>query len=117
MEILEDLLEEARKLNASDLHITANQCVSLRIDGKLRKTKLLITKEQVAKMLTYILNEKQLQNLEACGEIDCAFIDGKGLPYRVNVAKSDGQGTLRLTISRVPSTRQSRALCANVHGT
>ena len=34
MELLEDLLEEARKLNASDLHITANQSVSLRIDGK-----------------------------------------------------------------------------------
>ena len=47
MELLEDLLEEARKLNASDLHITANQSVSLRIDGKLRKTKLFITKEQV----------------------------------------------------------------------
>ena len=76
MELLEDLLEEARKLNASDLHKTANQSVSLRIDGKLRKTKLLITKEQVVKMLTYILNEKQLQNLELCGELDCAFMDG-----------------------------------------
>ena len=74
MELLEDLLEEARKLNASDLHITANQSVSLRIDGKLRKTKLLITKEQVLKMLAYILNEEQLQNLELCGELDCAFM-------------------------------------------
>ena len=67
MELLEDLLEEARKLNASYLHITANQSVSLRIDGKLRKTKLLITKEQVVKMLACILNEEQLQNLELCG--------------------------------------------------
>ena len=101
MELLEDLLEEARKLNASDLHITANQCVSLRIDGKLRKTKLLITKEQVSKMLAYILNEKQLHNLEACGEIDCAFMDGKGLPYRVNAAKSDGQYLLVMRIIKL----------------
>ena len=43
MEILEDLLEEARKLNASDLHITANQCVSLRIDGKLRKITIIVS--------------------------------------------------------------------------
>jgi twitching motility protein PilT len=101
MELLEDLLEEARKLNASDLHITANQSVSLRIDGKLRKTKLLITKEQVVKMLAYILNEEQLQNLELCGELDCAFMDGKGLPYRVNVAKSDGQYLLVMRIIKL----------------
>lgn len=101
MELLEDLLEEARKLNASDLHITANQSVSLRIDGKLRKTKLLITKEQVVKMLAYILNEEQLQNLEAKGELDFAFMDGKGLPYRVNVAKSDGQYLLVMRIIKL----------------
>ena len=101
MELLEDLLEEARKLNASDLHITANQSVSLRIEGKLRKTKLLITKEQVVKMLAYILNEEQLQNLEANGELDCAFMDGKGLPYRVNVAKSDGQYLLVMRIIKL----------------
>ena len=101
MELLEDLLEEARKLNASDLHITANQCVSLRIDGKLRKTKLLITKEQVTKMLVYLLKEKQLHNLEACGEMDCAFIDSKGLPSRVNIAKSDGQYLLVMRIIKL----------------
>ena len=108
MELLEDLLEEARKLNASDLHITANQSVSLRIDGKLRKTKLLITKEQVVKMLAYILNEEQLQNLEASGELDCAFMDGKGLPYRVNVAKSDGQYLLVMRIIKfeIPSCEE-----------
>ena len=108
MELLEDLLEEARKLNASDLHITANQCVSLRIDGKLRKTKLLITKEQVTKMLTYVLKEKQLHNLEVCGEIDCAFIDSKGLAYRVNIAKSDGQYLLVMRIIKleIPSCEE-----------
>lgn len=108
MELLEDLLEEARKMNASDLHITVNQCVSLRIDGTLRKTKLFITKEQVAKMLAYVLNEKQLQNLEACGEIDCAFTDGKGLLYRVNVAKSDGQYLLVMRIIKleIPSCEE-----------
>ena len=101
MELLEDLLEEARKLNASDLHITANQSVNLRIDGKLRKTKLLITKEQVVKMLAYILNEEQFKNLEAKGELDCAFMDGKGLPYRLNVAKSDGQYLLVMRIIKL----------------
>ena len=108
MELLEDLLEEARKLNASDLHITVNHCVSLRIDGKLRKTKLLITKEQVTKMLAYVLKEKQLLNLEACGELDCAFIDSKGLPYRVNIAKSDGQYLLVMRIIKleIPSCEE-----------
>ena len=108
MELLEDLLEEARRLNASDLHITVNQCVSLRIDGKLRKTKLFITKEQVSKMLAYVLDERKLLDLEACGEIDCAFTDGKGLPYRINVAKSDGQYLLVMRIIKleIPSCEE-----------
>lgn len=108
MELLQDLLDEARKLKASDLHLTANELVTLRIDGKLQKTKLFLAKEQVEQMVACILNEQQLKFLAEAGELDCAFIDGHNLPYRVNAAKSEGRllMVMRIINGEIPSCEE-----------
>ncbi len=100
MELLEDILTEARNLKASDLHLTANEFLTLRINGLLVKTKLLITQEQIDKMTAAILNEEQLKILQEVGELDCAYIDDKGLSYRLHVAKSKGEIILSFRIIR-----------------
>ena len=100
MELLEDILTEARNLKASDLHLTANEFLTLRINGLLVKTKLLITQEQIDKMTAAILNEEQLKILQEVGELDCAYLDDKGLSYRLHVAKSKGEIILSFRIIR-----------------
>ena len=100
MELLEDILTEARKLKASDLHLTANEFLTLRINGSLVRIKLLITQEQIDKMTAAILNEEQLKILQEVGELDCAYVDDKGLSYRLHVAKSKGEIILSFRIIR-----------------
>ncbi len=100
MELLEDILTEARNLKASDLHLTANEFLTLRINGSLVRTKPLITQEQIDKMTAAILNEEQLKILQEVGELDCAYIDDKGLSYRLHVAKSKGEIILSFRIIR-----------------
>ena len=100
MELLEDILTEARNLKASDLHLTANEFLTLRINGSLVRTKPLITQEQIDKMTAAILNEEQLKILQEVGELDCAYLDDKGLSYRLHVAKSKGEIILSFRIIR-----------------
>ena len=100
MELLEDILTEARNLKASDLHLTANEFLTLRINGLIVRTKPLITQEQIDKMTAAILNEEQLKILQEVGELDCAYIDDKGLSYRLHAAKSKGEIILSFRIIR-----------------
>ena len=100
MELLEDILTEARNLKASDLHLTANEFLTLRINGSLVRIKLLITQEQIDNMTAAILNEEQLKILQEVGELDCAYLDDKGLSYRLHAAKSKGEIILSFRIIR-----------------
>lgn len=88
MKLLQDLLNEARRLKASDMHITAAEYVTLRINGSLCRTKQLVTAEQVEQMAESLLQEVQLAALQEQGEVDISYADEGGMPYRVNVSKS-----------------------------
>lgn len=100
MELLQALLMEARKLNASDMHVTANEYVTLRINGRLCKTKFLLTAEQVLLMSQALLNSSLQKILLEQGEADCAYVDGAGMPYRVNLSKSEGRYVIVVRIIR-----------------
>ncbi|MBQ8417772.1 MAG: PilT/PilU family type 4a pilus ATPase [Phascolarctobacterium sp.] len=91
MELLQDLLNRARKLMASDIHLTADEYITLRIDGKLHLTELFVTKEQANKILQLLLSETQQKVLNEEGSVDLAYLDGEGLSYRINASKSNGR--------------------------
>lgn len=108
MKLLEEILTMAQLNRASDLHLTPNEFVTLRIDGALHKTKLLLTGELLSKIVTFLLNEEQYFLLEQGQEIDCAYVDIKHRPYRINVAKSLGRFnvTIRLIKPTVPTCEE-----------
>lgn len=91
MELLHDLLNRARQLRASDIHLTADEYITLRIDGKLHLTELFVTKEQANQILQLLLSEPQQKVLNEEGAVDCAYLDGEGLSYRINASKSNGR--------------------------
>ena len=108
MKLLEEILTMAHLNKASDLHLTPNEFVTLRIDGALNKTKLFLTGELLSKIVTYLLNEEQYFLLEQGHELDCAYVDIKHRPYRINVAKSLGRfnATIRLINPTVPTCEE-----------
>ncbi|MDC0611116.1 type IV pilus twitching motility protein PilT [Vibrio sp.] len=82
---LETLLTSAVKNNASDLHLSANCCPMVRIDGQLRKLEFPeISKDEVKTLLFSLLSVEQQERLDKEKDIDfaCSFA-GIGR-FRVN---------------------------------
>ncbi len=100
MSKIEDILLEAKKMGASDVHITVGIPPKMRINGKL------IAMEQYGKMLPpdtqaiadEVMNEKQKKMLEENGQHDMSFsIYGIGR-FRLNVFKQRGSIALAIRI-------------------
>ena len=108
MELLQNLLREARNAQASDLHVTANENVRLRINGSLTKTRWFITLSQVSQMVDSILTPEQQELLKDLGEIDSAYLDEDDLSYRVNISRSNENFVivLRIIKSLVPNCEE-----------
>lgn len=94
MKEFQEILTMARQLNASDLHLSSKEAVTLRIDGELHKTELFISDFQLGEIVRHILNEEQYLSLEKGKEIDVAYIDELKCSYRVNASKSKGSFVL-----------------------
>ena len=105
-----DLLTDAIKKRASDLHITANYHPVLRIDGELvPQTNLpLVTLDDLEHMLTSITNEEQQKRFENELELDFAYnLEGKGR-FRANACLQRGHISLcfRLLQVKVPDMEE-----------
>ncbi len=103
---LADLLEEASKRKASDLHVTAGLPPLLRVDGRLVPLDYEALTPRDSQRLTYdILTDRQISDFERQHELDMSY----GLPnvgrFRVNVYMQRGAvgAALRLIPSEIPS--------------
>ena len=80
--ILKTMLEK----RASDLHITANSPVHLRIDEKLHAVdKKNLTSEEVNESVYALLNDDQIKQFEKKWELDFSFEMKNIARFRVNV--------------------------------
>ena len=88
---LKALLKSMEKMNASDIHITANSPVQFRIDEKLVPVDDHLLSPEEARDLTYgILNDEQRSKFEKDLELDISY-DMSGVSrFRVNVFKQRG---------------------------
>jgi twitching motility protein PilT len=105
-----DLLTDAVKKKASDLHITANYHPVLRIDGELvPQTSLpLVTLDDLEHMLASITNEEQQKRFENELELDFAYnLEGKGR-FRANACLQRGNISLcfRMLQVKVPDMEE-----------
>lgn len=103
---MDDLLNAAIEMRASDLHITAGVPPTLRVDGDLVP---LVEFEPVsapdAQRLIYdIMTSDQVQRYESTLELDFSYAFGTRARLRVNVYRDKGTvaATLRLIPARIP---------------
>jgi len=103
---LAELLEEAARRRASDLHVTAGLPPLLRVDGRLTPLDYEPLGLRDTQRLVYdILTDRQISDFEARHELDLSY----GLPnvgrFRVNVYFQRGAvgAALRLIPSEIPS--------------
>jgi len=107
---MKSLLNMMVEKNASDLHISADSTIQLRIDEKLVPVDEHVLTAEESKALSYsILNKEHIDKFERDLELDMAFgIIGLGR-FRVNVFKQ--RGTIASSIRIIPYTIWSFEEC------
>jgi len=101
-----DLLKAAVKLGASDVHLNPGNTPRHRVRGDLQPmTDRKLAPEDTIKAAREILNEKQLEDLQRKGEVDCAVFFPEVGRCRINVYSQKRHVNLAIRIlnSTVPT--------------
>ncbi len=100
-----EILQIAKEMKASDVHITAGVPPKMRVHGHLGNMELpVLTSADTEALLMPMMNEKQKETFRNKGEVDFSFaVDTVGR-YRVNIFRQRGAmaGALRTVASHPP---------------
>ncbi|GMT98117.1 hypothetical protein KH5H1_22360 [Corallococcus caeni] len=109
------LLEQARSMLASDLHLVAGRPPLLRIAGELLPQDTPLSPETVERLLLPIIPERLRPVLEKDGSVDFALDSEDTGRFRVNVGRQRTglKGTFRLIAREIP-TLESLGLPADI---
>lgn len=93
------ILEEAKRLESSDIHLAPASPVMLRVDGELIPIEGIGFKPfEIDELLSVMLEEDQLKELEENGEIDFAYSVPGFSRIRLNVFRQRGTYAMALRI-------------------
>jgi twitching motility protein PilT len=105
-QILDRVLNAARQLGASDVHLKAGLPPIFRIKGELRTVRDVpaLTREAIAGFATHMMSDKQRAAFEDQLDLDLAYGTPDGVRYRVNLFQQRGSigMVLRLIPPEVP---------------
>ena len=105
-EIFDRVLQAARKLGASDVHLKVGLPPVFRIRGSLRTLKDVppMTSDVINTFAVNIMNEKVHGRFQEDCEVDLAYATPDGLRYRVNVFKQRGETgmVMRVIAAEIP---------------
>jgi len=105
-QVLDRVLNAARQLGASDVHLKAGLPPIFRIKGELRTVRDVpaLTREAIATFAVHMMNERQRAEFEDHLDIDLAYGTPDGVRYRVNLFQQRGSVgmVLRLIPPEVP---------------
>jgi twitching motility protein PilT len=105
-QILDRVLNAARQLGASDVHLKAGLPPIFRIKGELRTVRDVppLTREAIAQFAVHMMNDRQRTEFETTMDVDLAYGTPDGVRYRVNLFQQRGAVgmVLRLIPPEVP---------------
>jgi twitching motility protein PilT len=99
-ELLDQVLQTARQLSASDVHLKVGLPPVFRISGDLRtvRDQAPLSAEVVSTFAINIMNAKQRQLFDRDKDLDLAYTDERGGRYRVNIYQQRGQYGIALRV-------------------
>lgn len=96
---ISEILKEAKKRGASDIHLAQGKQVMFRIDGELVKmSEEEVNPFEIEKMIKSMLTEAQMQALEEEGELDFAYSIAGFNRLRVSVFRQRGTYAMALRL-------------------
>lgn len=111
MRHIDELLEDAYNMKASDVHITAGVPPMARVNGKLLTLgEEKLTRKDTLEFTKQLISEAEFQILGEKGELDCAYAVSGLARFRVNIYKQKNVCAiaLRLISDTVPSMETLR---------
>lgn len=105
MVTIEQLLQIAREMQASDIHLTVGLPPRVRVNGELMNLNYpKLMSDDIEKLVLPTMNEQQLETYKNNGEIDYSFSVPKVGRYRVNAFKQRGTlaCALRAVATQIP---------------
>ncbi len=106
-QLLDRVLNAARQLGASDVHMKAGLPPIFRIKGELRTVKDVpaLTRESIATFAVHMMNDRQRAEFEKNMDVNLAYGTPDGVRYRVNLFQQRGSVgmVLRLIPPEVPA--------------
>src|SRR5689334_2361604 len=90
--ILDRVLQAARQLGASDVHLKTGLPPVFRIRGELRTVRDVppMSREVVTAFALDMMNDRQRETFEMSWDVDLAYATPDGVRYRVNVFQQRG---------------------------
>lgn len=106
--MIDKFIMMAQDAGASDLHLTADSAPVVRVLGRLEKLQAeILTDDDIAQYVKDLLQQKNLQCLLECGEMDISYITENNIRCRVNVYKQSGKYAVAIRI--IPNKIKSLA--------
>lgn len=101
-QVMERVLNAARQLGASDVHLKAGLPPIFRIKGELRTVRDVppLTRESIAAFAVHMMNDRQRQEFESTMDVDLAYGTDDGVRYRVNLFQQ--RGTVGMVLRLIP---------------
>ena len=103
-----EIIRDARKKGASDIHISEAMPMWYRVNGRLREAELQPSPEEVRSLLLSLLSERHRAAFEAGEDADFSLETPEGERQRVNVFRQQKKlaATIRLLNGRIPSLEE-----------
>ena len=107
---MEQLILDARRVKASDIHITEGMPVWYRVHGKLAKSQLQFSGEELRALLMGSMDERQKEIFASGRDVDFGLEISDGSRQRVNIFRQQHQvaAAIRLLNTEIPTLEQLR---------
>lgn len=105
-----EILDEARLVKASDLHFTVGLPPIVRLNGDIKKFSKYpdMTEPLIVGIINQITTVKQKQAIQQGHDVDFAYVSTSGQRHRVNVYRQRGYHAvaLRLLLNEIPTLKE-----------
>lgn len=107
-EKLDVIIRKAREKKASDIHLSEGMPIWYRVNGRLIQSDLEMEKQEMERMLTALLSDRQRELFEAGKDADFALRTSDGFRQRVNIFRQQKKiaATIRLLNARIPTIEE-----------
>lgn len=102
---VDEIIQNAKDMSASDIHISVGLPTQVRVHGKMKNAQMQFPDDEIESIILEMLDDKQKENLKNGMDLDFSWTTASGQRNRVNVFRQQAKlaATIRLLNDYIPS--------------